>query len=208
MMRRVLKYLNPNTRKFWDDKYRKSIETGLVRSDDKNLLKFMHLFARARRIMDFGAGLGGNVRFLAHQLENREFLLVDHSRICLEYARDTLLGEKDDRGNAFSYHESLEQIPEQSVELILSIEVLEHITEYRQILESLWARITPGGALLISVPVKGIRDRNRQHVNKFTVGRMFRELCRYGEIVHVSPRTWSRRSGRLATAYFYVEKTC
>lgn len=208
MMRRVLKYLNPNTRKFWDDKYRKSIETGLVRSDERHLLKFMHLFSNAQRIMDFGAGLGGNVRFLAHQLENREFLLVDHSRICLEYARDTLLGEKDDRGNAFSYHESLEQIPEQSVELILSIEVLEHITEYKQILESLWARITPGGALLISVPVKGIRDRNRQHVNKFTVGRMFRELCRYGEIVHVSPRTWSRRSGRLATAYFYVEKTC
>jgi len=60
--------------------------------------------------------------------------------------------------------------------------------------------------MLISVPVKGIRDRNRQHVNKFTVKSMFKILTAYGEIVHIAPRTYSKRSGILSTAYFYVEK--
>jgi 2-polyprenyl-3-methyl-5-hydroxy-6-metoxy-1,4-benzoquinol methylase len=89
----------------------------------------------------------------------------------------------------------------------MSIQVVEHITEYMKVMDSLWARVRPGGTLLISVPVKGIRDRNRQHVNKFTVSSMFRILSGYGEIVHISPRTYSVRSGRLSTAYFYVEKS-
>lgn len=146
------------------------------------------------------------MKYLSENLRNTRFILVDHSELSLEFARKELLGEKDERENRFEYHTSLEKIPDNSIELVMSIQVLEHISEYRKYMDQLWARVAPGGIMMISVPVKGIRDRNRQHVNKFTVKSMFKILTDYGEIVHIAPRTYSRRSGILGTAYFYVKK--
>lgn len=198
--------MNPNTKQFWDKKYGKYIAENRIRSDGKHLLKFMHLFENAGSVLDFGSGLGGNVQFLASQLNHKRFILVDHSEHSLEYARERLLGAEDDSGNAFEYYPDLSTIPEQSVDLVISIQVLEHITEYREILDRLWRVVKPGGGMLISVPVLGIRDRTRVHVNKFTLRKMFQMLVPYNEVVHISPRTYSKRSGRLSTAYFHVEK--
>jgi 2-polyprenyl-3-methyl-5-hydroxy-6-metoxy-1,4-benzoquinol methylase len=205
-LKRFKELFNPNTRKFWDRKYGKYIESHEVRSDGGHLQRFMELFSSRDTILDFGAGLGGNVQYLSRHLKNTHFILVDQSITSLDYARESILGERDESGNRFSYLTDLHEIPEQSVPLILSIEVLEHITDYRSILDTLWSKLQPGGILLISVPVKGIRDRNRQHVNKFTVNSMFRILVNYGKIVHISPRSYSNRTGKISTAYFYVIK--
>jgi len=205
-MSRIKSFLNPNTKQYWEKKYSEFIEEKQFRSDGKHLLKFIHLFQRAGSILDFGSGLGGNVQYLSSQLQNTRFVLSDQSETSLNFARDKLLGNVDDKGNTFEYNLDLTEIPDRSIELVMSIEVLEHITEYKDILDQLWGKLKPGGILLISVPVLGIRDRTRVHVNKFTVKRMFQILSRYSEIVHVSPRTFSKRSGRLSTAYFYIEK--
>lgn len=205
-MKKIRQLLNPNTTRYWDRKYRGRIDHPRIKTDGQHLQKFVPLFRKSSTILDFGAGLGGNVQYLSGMLDNRHFHLVDHSVVSLRFVKDELLGTGNDRGNRFSYHSSLSGVPDGSVDLVISIEVLEHITSYREILDRLWEKLKPGGTLLISVPVKGIRDRNREHVNKFTVGRMFRILSSYGEIVHISPRTYSKRSGRLSTAYFYVEK--
>ena len=90
--------------------------------------------------------------------------------------------------------------------MVISIEVLEHITHYKEVLDTLWSRLRNGGVLLLSVPVKGIRDRNRQFVNKFTVNSYFRILTNYAGIVSIAPRTYSKRSGTLSTAFFLLEK--
>lgn len=197
---------NPNTKAFWEKKYSNYIELNELRSDGDRLLRFNKLFQSAGSIMDFGAGLGGNVEKISGMVNNTRFVLVDHSETSLNYARERLLGTSDKRGNSFEYQLDLNVINDASMEMITSLEVLEHITEYGAILDLLWKKLKPGGILLISVPVKGIRDRTRQHVNKFTVNSMFRILARYGEIVHISPRTYSKRSGRLSTAYFYIQK--
>jgi 2-polyprenyl-3-methyl-5-hydroxy-6-metoxy-1,4-benzoquinol methylase len=42
--------------------------------------------------------------------------------------------------------------------MVISIEVLEHITHYKEVLDTLWSRLRDGGVLLLSVPVKGIRN--------------------------------------------------
>ena len=146
------------------------------------------------------------MKYLSENTGKTRFIMIDHSEVSLEFVKNKLLGEKDERGNSFEYHTSLEQIPENSIDMLMSFQVLEHITEYKDYMDQLWARTAPGGIMLISVPVKGIRDRNRQHVNKFTLKSMFSIMATYGEIVHISPRTYSRRSGILGTAYFYVEK--
>jgi 2-polyprenyl-3-methyl-5-hydroxy-6-metoxy-1,4-benzoquinol methylase len=198
--------LNPNTKQYWEKKYGEFIMKEQIRSDGKHLLKFMFLFQRAGSILDFGSGLGGNVQYLSGHLQNTRFILSDQSETSLDFSRNKLLGEADNKGNTFEYHLDLNEVPDQSIDLVMSIEVLEHITEYKDILDRLWGKLNPGGSLLISVPVLGIRDRTRVHVNKFTVKSMFQILSRYREIVHISPRTYSKRSGRLSTAYFYIEK--
>lgn len=206
-MRKIKSLLNPNTKQFWEKKYSKYIEDKYIRSDGKHLLKFMHLFKKAGSVLDFGSGLGGNAHYLSTRLENTRFILLDQSETSQEFVHDKLLGNSDDRGNSFEYLLVLKDIPDQSIDLAMSLEVIEHITEYQDIMDQLWSKLKPGGTLLISVPVLGIRDRTRVHVNKFTMKSMFLILSQYGEIVHISPRTYSKRSGHLSTAYFYVEKS-
>jgi cyclopropane fatty-acyl-phospholipid synthase-like methyltransferase len=205
-MAKIAERLNPNTKQFWEKIYSEHIDQKKIRSDEDHLQKFIPLFEKAESVLDFGGGLGGNLKYLSENLSKTRFILVDHSETSLEFARKELLGEKDERNNRFEYETSLDKIPENSIDLVMSIQVIEHITEYKSYLDQLWARTAPGGCMMISVPVKGIRDRNRQHVNKFTVSSFFKILVAYGEIVHIAPRTYSVRSGRLSTAYFYVIK--
>jgi cyclopropane fatty-acyl-phospholipid synthase-like methyltransferase len=205
-LNKLSKLLNPNTKRYWENRYREHIAQNKIRSDGDNLLKFLPIFEKSESVLDFGAGLGGNIKYLAGKLYNTRFILVDHSQLSLDFARTELLGESDDRGNSFEYHETLENISHGSVKMVISVQVLEHITGYKLYLDQLWARTAPGGTMMISVPVKGIRDRNPQHVNKFTLKSMFRILSGYGEVVHIAPRTYSGRSGILATAYFYIDK--
>ena len=198
---------NPNTKQLWENIYEGHIEKKKIRSDGDSLLKFLPLFEKAKSILDFGGGLGGNMKFISEQVKNTRFSLVDHSEVSLNFVKDELLGKKDDKGNSFEYHTDLEKIPDNSVQMVMSYQVLEHITEYKKIMDQMWSRITPGGTMLISVPVRGIRDTNSQHVNKFTVNSMFRILTAYNEIVHIAARSYSKKTGKPTTAYFYVEKT-
>jgi ubiquinone/menaquinone biosynthesis C-methylase UbiE len=205
-MARLTKRRNPNTIQLWDKIYEERIETNTILSDAKLVEKFGFLFDRADSILDFGGGMGGNLKLLSEHLQNKHFILIDYSQASLDFARNTLLGEKDERGNRFEYDTSMDHIPDNSIHLVMSFQTLEHISEYRKYMDILWKKTRPAGTLLISVPVKGIRDRQSQHVNKFTVSSMFKILIGYGEFVTVSPRSYSKRSGRLSTAYFYIEK--
>jgi len=131
---------------------------------------------------------------------------MDHSVKAIEFARKGYLGDKDTYGNSFYYLTDINSLSGKTFDAILSIEVLEHIKEYQEILDGFWDLLEKQGILIISVPVKGWRDRNRQHVNKFTMKTMFQILSKYSEWVHISPRTYSKRSGILATAFFYIIK--
>lgn len=133
-------------------------------------------------------------------------MLLDQSEVSVRYAADTLIGTSDANGNSFEYYTDPAQLPDRPIDMVMSIEVFEHIPEYRPLLDRLWQMVAPGGCLLLSVPVKGWRDRHREHVNKFTVNTMFRLLSEYADIVQIAPRTRSKRSGRLSTAYFLIEK--
>ena len=197
---------NPNTKEFWEKRYGDLIDHEELRSDGTTLNKFLELFRKADSIVDFGAGLGGNVKHIASLVEKTRFTLVDHSEVSLNFAREKLLGSSDERGNSFDYKLSMDSFEDESVDMILSFQVLEHISEYKEIMDLLWKKTKPGGILLISVPVRGFRDTNRQHVNKFTVKRMFNILSTYSEIVHIASRTLSKRTGKTTTAYFYIQK--
>lgn len=197
---------NPNTKEFWENRYEDLIEIDKIPADGLNLNKFTGLFEQAETIVDFGAGLGGNVKHIASLVKNTRITLVDHSETSLKFAREKLLGSSDDKGNSFDYQLSMDSFADESLDMILSFQVFEHLSDYKEIMDLLWEKIKPEGILLISVPVRGIRDTNREHVNKFTVKSMFSILRTYSEIVHIASRTLSKRTGRPTTAYFYVRK--
>lgn len=205
-MTRIARKRNPNTKENWEDIYKDHIDQKKIRSDGDTLLKFLPQFDKAESILDFGGGLGGNMKYISELVKNTRFILVDHSEVSLEFVENKLLGKKDERGNSFEYNTDLEKIPDNSIQMVVSFQTLEHITEYKLFMDRLWNKVTPGGTMLISVPVRGIRDRNRQHVNKFTVNSMFRILLAYNELVHIAPRSYSKKTAKPTTAYFYVEK--
>lgn len=185
--------------------YRRELSAGTVRVDC-GLLKHLSLFSGAASILDFGSGAGGNVGLLASRLCGKRFALVDHSPVCLDHARRTLPGGPDSGDNVFEFAGSMEGLSRTSFDLVMAIEVIEHLKDTRSILDRLWDAVAPGGVLLVSVPVRGWRDRHREHVQAFTVGSMFKLLSTYTDWVHVAPRSYSQRSGVLSTAYFYVSK--
>ncbi len=206
MLKKLLAKLNINKKDYWEERYSEMIDESRIRSDSFHLDKFMPYFNRSKRILDFGAGLGGNIQYLSGKLDHKEFILLDQSEVSLNFAKEKLLGASDSNSNQFSYYQNLQSIDNGSIDMIMSIEVLEHITYYEEVMDEIWAKIKPEGVFLLSVPVKGIRDRHREHVNKFTVSGMFKILTKYSESVLISPRDYSKRSGRLSTAYFLVEK--
>jgi len=204
LVKSIKKLFNPGTKEYWDRVYASKILQGIIRQD-KSLLKIIPLLKDKKNILDFGSGLGGNIKLLADELKDKNFFLIDHSIKAIEFARK-YLGDKDINGNSFYYFTDINSLSGKTLDAILSIEVLEHIKEYQEILDNLWNLLGKQGILIISIPVKGWRDRHRQHVNKFTIKTMFQILSKYSEWVHISPRTYSKRSGILATAFFYIIK--
>jgi len=205
LVKSIKKLFNPYTKEYWDKVYASKIYQGNIKQD-KSLLKITPLLKDKKNILDFGSGLGGNIKLLADKLRNKNFFLVDHSIKAIEFARKSYLGNKDIQGNFFYYFTNINSLSGKTLDAILSIEVLEHIKEYQEVLDNLWNLLEKQGILIISVPVKGWRDRHREHVNKFTIKTMFQILSKYGEWIHISPRTYSSRSRILATAFFYIIK--
>jgi len=205
LVKSIKKLFNPCIKEYWDKIYASKISRGDIRQD-KSLLKIIPFLEDKKNILDFGSGLGGNIKLLADKLRNKKFFLIDHSIKAIEFARKSYLGDKDMSGNSFYYFTDINSLSGETLDAILLIEVLEHIKDYQEVLDSLWNLLGKQGILIISVPVKGWRDRNRQHINKFTIKTMFQILSKYSEWVHISPRTYSRRSGILATAFFYIIK--
>jgi len=205
LLKSIKKLSNPCTEEYWDKVYASEISQGIIKQD-KGLLKIIPLLKDKKNILDFGSGLGGNIKLLADKLRDKKFFLIDHSIKAIEFARKSYLGNKDIQGNFFYYFANINSLPGKTLDAILSIEVLEHIKEYQEVLDNLWNLLEKQGILIISVPVKGWRDRHREHVNKFTIKTMVQILSKYSEWVHVSPRTYSSRSRILATAFFYIIK--
>ena len=205
LIKRLKKLLNLNTKEYWDDLYKSEIDNGEIRQA-RSILNLVPLLSDRKDILDFGCGTCGNVKLLSQHMRGLNFHLLDHSTSAIKFARERYLKDKDSNGNSFFYHTSMDQVSDKRFDAIISIQVLEHIDDYTSIIESLWRLLKENGILIISVPVKGWRDRHREHINKFTIKSMFEILAGYSEWVSISPRTYSNRSGILATAYFCVTK--
>jgi len=126
----------------------------------------------AGRIVDFGAGNG---RFAA-ALDDRGF---DVAAI----EPDVRLREGIEAGGVATF-ESLNAVPEKSVDAIYSINVLEHIDDDEGILAAFHDKLKPGGRLFTYVPAFDLlfsqNDRRVGHVRRYRRSQLVGRIRRAG----------------------------
>ena len=117
-------------------------------------------------ILDAGCGTGGNLSFFAERLQGTVVgMEMD------DFARATA-GEKS--GCRVEYGMLPDVIPfeNQAFELILLLDVLEHLEEEKETLLALKSKLKPGGQLLVTVPsyrfLWSPHDESHHHKRRYT----------------------------------------
>jgi SAM-dependent methyltransferase len=97
------------------------------------------------RILELGAGTGHNLAMLSR------FGRVEASE--LDPIARELASERLGRQVVAAALPDLSMFPAASYDLIALLDVLEHVTDDKESLESVFDRLKPGGALLLTVPI-------------------------------------------------------
>lgn len=201
------------------------------KSDAKIAWQYGRIFALAGvrdtaglRVVDVGCGAGPALRYLAAR--GATALGLDHSRYALATALRLMPQPQDSRSAAgVALNDSASGLPcaEQSADLMLLSELVEHLEDARPLLAECRRALRPGGRIVITTPnlwdarrllapLTGrvwSGDTDPTHCNLYTPPRLARELREAGFAhVHwrtgIKPITWlsSRRLRmRLAIPY-------
>ena len=171
---------NINTSDYWNARY-SNVNINpykLVRSAHKNLYELLCTWVfniKHKYVLDFGAGCGP-IPFL---LSRRGFLFgryvaFDFSQKGLEIAKkycdsiETSIGRVDDidiiERNKWN----------NSFDLVICAEVLEHIRDYQIVINNMVRALKPEGSMLISIPAHRIKIES--HINNFKIKDFKNEL--------------------------------
>lgn len=99
---------------------------------------------RDARILELGCGTGHNLAMLG------SFGTVDASE--LDPIAREIAARRLGRPVAAAALPDLSMFPDRSYDLIALLDVLEHVDADRDAMKSIWTRLKPGGALLLTVP--------------------------------------------------------
>ena len=131
---------------------------------------FAARLARGKRVLDLGCGTGYGAAELAKQALSVTGL--DLSADAVAYAREHFpaAGLEFVEGSATTVN-----LPDQSFELIVAFEVIEHLKDWRHLLEHARRLLTPGGQFVVSTPNKAYYQAaraasgpNPYHEHEFT----------------------------------------
>jgi 2-polyprenyl-3-methyl-5-hydroxy-6-metoxy-1,4-benzoquinol methylase len=130
-------------------------------------------------VLDMGAGLG-----LFHDAMQKSG--IAHRYVAVETDRSQLAALRARLGEA---HARLEELPPgEQFDIIVLAHVLEHTSEPHAFVESLMARLKPGGFLMVEVPNGDWRYKNNfeSHLLFFDPASLRRALQDHGEVLDVS----------------------
>lgn len=175
----------------------------------KNYNEFLHELVSAvldgrGAVMDFGAGIGT----FAERARARVGRLI-----CLE--PDASQAERL-RASGFKVCTSLDEVPDESIDVVYTLNVLEHIPDDRSALVAIRNKLRPGGKLLVYVPAFAVlfsdMDRLVGHERRYSRGELREKLeaagfgvekARYADSIGffatLAYRLVGRGSGRLDT---------
>jgi SAM-dependent methyltransferase len=129
----------------------------------------------ARVVVDVGCGSGHLLRALADRTPGARFVGVDYSKNAIRRARGLLPEAQWLVGDAYA-----PPLEEQSFDLVLCTEVLEHLERPRDALDALARLSTGDGRVIITVP-DGELDDWEGHVNFWSEGDFASFLAPVGE---------------------------
>jgi ubiquinone/menaquinone biosynthesis C-methylase UbiE len=117
----------------------------------KTIHSSLHELARhfsPKSILDVGCGQGRCLEIAQGYFPQSRLLGLDFSEVALKAARKRL-------PDGVFYHgscEELDAIPDQTADLILNIEVLEHVVDARKTVGEFARVLKPGGVILVTTP--------------------------------------------------------
>lgn len=131
-------------------------------------------------VLDAACGLGYGSYLLHRMSVSRKVIGVDGSGYAVEYANlnfGTSTGIDFRLGNL---PEALLDIPDNSIDVVVSFETLEHVERNKDLLEEFNRILTPGGRIIVSVPNDWSdetgQDPNPFHLHVYTLKRLKSEL--------------------------------
>jgi SAM-dependent methyltransferase len=132
---------------------------------------FASRWAAGRRVLDLACGEGYGSALLACMAA--QVTGVDVSPQAVRHASETYVALPNLRFVEGSC--SRIPLPDESIDLAVSFETLEHIEEQREFLTELARVLAPGGLLLLSCPNKAEYSDRRGFANEFHVKELYRD---------------------------------
>lgn len=134
----------------------------------KELRKLKNTVDTNARVLDAGSGFGQYSYYLSHLSKTWKILGVDVKKEQVEDCN--LFFSKINKANRvkFQYADLTGFDLENKFELILSVDVMEHIEDDVQVFKNMYRALVPGGTLLISTPSdQGGSDVHHEHEGSF-----------------------------------------
>lgn len=104
-------------------------------------------------VLDAACGLGYGSYVIQHTTKASEVLGIDGSDYAIEYAEANFgQGESRVRFQKGYLPQCLAEIPDHSIDMVLSFETLEHVEDPEALLAEFERILTPGGRIVVSVP--------------------------------------------------------
>jgi len=113
-----------------------------------SMLDYLKSVKNPKNILDIGCGQGRYISIAKTFFKNSEFIGLDFSEVAITKARQYHPDSTFYLGQA----EDLKMIPDQSIDLIITIELFEHVYDFRKTIKECSRVLKPGGRILFTTP--------------------------------------------------------
>lgn len=167
---------NADYEEFWGDPKAMAVyfEPGRLKfyQEILNLIKL----PETGNILDIGCGNGFFLKKIADKVQdksNYKFFGADYAESGLKVARKLL-----PQGNFYQCEAAKIPLAEKSMHLIVMMETLEHLKDWRGALDEAWRLLAPQGTLWVTIP-DGTIDKWEGHTNFWTEAEFIEKLSKY-----------------------------
>lgn len=100
-------------------------------------------------VLDAACGLGYGTYVLRHASRGARYIGIDSSAYAIDYAK-ACFGDIDYKLGLLP--EALRDMPDNSIDIVISFETLEHVPDPQALLKAFWRVLRPAGRVIVSVP--------------------------------------------------------
>jgi ubiquinone/menaquinone biosynthesis C-methylase UbiE/glycosyltransferase involved in cell wall biosynthesis len=159
-------------------------ETG--RRSDAHIIRYILASQFIREgdvILDAACGLGYGSRILGAIDRSAKVIGIDNSKFAIEYAISNYVDNLDKISFVRADLENLTFLADDSIDIVVSFETMEHISNPLRFLAEVKRVLKPSGRLIVSVPNNWVdnsgHDPNPHHLHVYDWNRVYTEMKQY-----------------------------